>query len=395
MGDLLPTSGPLAITGWSAVNALGTSRAAISESLYGGASGLRSCPLELPFTTFCGTVGDEMPPLPSKYQDYECRQARLALGIYQGVSSAVDTALKKWGNARVALILATSTGGIAETETALQVHRRKGHFPAHFQMERQHNFYAHCRFLKMTSGIGGPSFVISTACSSSTKVFASARRMIAADVVDAVLVGGIDSLCLTTLHGFHSLGILSDQRCKPFSGERKGLSIGEGGALLLLEREGESAVSLLGCAETSDAHHMSSPHPEGLGAILAMKQALEESGLSPQEIGHINAHGTGTLHNDASEARAVAEVFGRHVPVVSTKGYTGHMLGAAGATEAVFACMALEDQRIPKSLGADPVDEAIEMQVNQKQQERVLKTVASNSFGFGGSNACAVFGANS
>lgn len=385
----------LAITGWSAVNALGSSRASIADALYAGRSGLGSCPIDLPFTTWNGVVRDEMPTLPAKYASYQCRQASLALGTYEGVSAAVSKALQKWGSGRVALLLATSTGGIEETEKALQVHRQKGHFPAEFKMDRQHNFYAYCHLLKEISGIAGPAFVISTACSSSTKVFASARRMIDADLVDAVLVGGIDSLCLTTLHGFHSLGILSDERCKPFSGERKGLSIGEGGALLLLEKEGESAISFLACAETSDAHHMSSPHPEGRGAIMAMQQALGEAGLTPQDVDHINAHGTGTLHNDASEARAIAQVFGNSLPVVSTKGYTGHMLGAAGATEAVFACMALEDQRIPKSLGADPVDAEIAMQVNQEMQSRSIKTVASNSFGFGGSNACAIFGVRS
>jgi 3-oxoacyl-[acyl-carrier-protein] synthase-1 len=383
---------PLPITAWSAVNALGTTREQISDALREGRTGLARCPVELPFETMSGAVDQPLPSLPSGYRDYECRQAKLALGAFDGLVPAVQQAKRRWGADRVGLLLATSTGGISETENALQVKRESGAFPESFLMERQHNFYAYCQLLKSISGVRGPSHIISTACSSSTKVFAAARRFIEADVIDAAIVGGIDSLCLTTLCGFHCLGILSNERSRPFSGERKGLSIGEGGALLMIEREGDAAVHLLGCAESSDAHHMSSPHPEGLGAVLAMRGALEQSGLEPGDIDHINAHGTGTKHNDASEAGAIEKVFGDTVPVVSTKGYTGHMLGAAGATEAAFACIALEEQWIPGSVGAEPVDPAISMQVNLHTAEMELRYVLSNSFGFGGSNASVVFG---
>jgi 3-oxoacyl-[acyl-carrier-protein] synthase-1 len=383
---------PLPITAWSAVNALGTTRQEIRNGLRDARTGLAPCPIELTFETMAGAVVSDLPAPPQSHRDFDCRQARLALAAYEGIRSSVERASSKWGAERVGLLLATSTGGISETEKALQAMRERGAFPDDFVMEKQHNFYAFVELLKAVSGLQGPAQVISTACSSSTKVFAAARRYIEAGVIDAAVVGGIDSLCLTTLCGFGCLGILSDQASRPFSAERKGLSIGEGGALLLLEKEGDAPAFLHGVAETCDAHHMSSPHPEGLGAILAMRGALAASGLETSDIDHINAHGTGTQHNDASEAKAITDVFGAEVPVVSTKGYTGHMLGAAGASEAAFACLALEEGWIPASVGAAPVDPSMTLRINLETKEMPLRYVLSNSFGFGGSNASAVFG---
>src|SRR5690606_25506781 len=206
-------------------------------------------------------------------------------------------------------------------------------------------------FAQRYFGLSGPAATISSACSSSAKVFASARRMIQAGLIDAAVVGGVDTLCLTTLYGFNSLGLLAPQACRPFSAARNGISIGEAAALALLERAPASldagAVLLAGVGESSDAYHMSSPHPEGLGARMAMQQALAMAGLEPEQIDYINLHGTATPSNDAAEGKAVAALFGSVTPCSSTKGATGHTLGAAGGLEAVICALALRHGLMP------------------------------------------------
>ncbi|HWN83389.1 MAG TPA: beta-ketoacyl-ACP synthase [Candidatus Udaeobacter sp.] len=301
--------------------------------------------------------------------------------------------MRRWGRSRVAMVLGTSTGGIDRTEQALEVHRQTARMPVGYDFLQQHNFAAYCQLFKRVSGVTGPAYVLSTACSSSAKVFASGARLIDAGLADAVLVGGVDTLCKTTLFGFRSLDILAEERCRPFGKDRKGINIGEGGALLLLERSGDASAVLLGVGESSDAHRMTSPHPEGLGARLAMGRALADAGMSAEQVDHINAHGTGTSQNDAAEATAIHDLFADRTPVVSTKAFTGHTLGAAGAIEAVFACLSLVHGFVPPSLGAEPVSPEIRVQVNQRVCDRQLRAVLSNSFGFGGSNCSLLFGA--
>jgi 3-oxoacyl-[acyl-carrier-protein] synthase-1 len=238
--------------------------------------------------------------------------------------------------------------------------------------------------------------VVSTACSSSAKVFAAAARMLAAGLIDAALVGGVDSLCLTTLYGFNSLELLSPEPCRPFAAERKGLSIGEAAAFILLERPADSLnaedVLLLGTGESSDAHHMSSPHPEGLGARMAMAAALQAAGLQASDIDYINLHGTATPSNDAAEGRAVAALFGDRVPCSSTKGATGHTLGAAGGLEAVISALALRHGFLPGGVNTRQVDPGIPIQYLTANRERAPRRVLSNSFGFGGTNCSLVLG---
>lgn len=238
--------------------------------------------------------------------------------------------------------------------------------------------------------------VISAACSSSGKAFASAQRAIAAGLIDAALVGGVDSLCLTTLYGFHSLQLVSAAPCRPFDVARDGISIGEAAAFALLERAPEApaadAVLLLGYGESSDAHHMSSPHPQGRGAREAMQKALAAARLAPAAIDYINFHGTGTPSNDESEARAVAAALGARVPGSSTKGATGHTLGAAGALEAVICALALRAQLIPAGVNTTELDPALEVNYQRRGRAAPLRHVMSNSFGFGGSNCCLIFG---
>jgi 3-oxoacyl-[acyl-carrier-protein] synthase-1 len=242
----------------------------------------------------------------------------------------------------------------------------------------------------------GPAVVISSACSSSGKVFASAQRAIDAGVIDAALVGGVDSLCLTTLYGFHSLQLVSPLPCRPFDLARNGISVGEAAAFALLERAPDQppaeAVLLMGCGESSDAHHMSAPHPQGRGAREALEKALAAASLSAREIDYINFHGTGTASNDASEARAVAAVLGAQTPGSSTKGATGHTLGAAGALEAVICALALREGLLPGGVNTTAVDPTLEVNYLLRNRVAPVRRVISNSFGFGGSNCSLVFG---
>jgi 3-oxoacyl-[acyl-carrier-protein] synthase-1 len=215
-------------------------------------------------------------------------------------------------------------------------------------------------------------------------------RLIESDVIDAAIVGGIDTLCAMTLTGFNSLAALSPTQCKPFSSERDGINIGEAGAFLLLERSGEARALLEGIGESSDAYHISAPHPEGEGAELAMRGALQQAGCTPGDVDHVNAHGTGTPLNDIAEGKAIARVFGPDVPVASTKGYTGHTLGGAGATEAAFCLLALEEGFVPQSLGASPLDPRLELDIALKLRHKPLRRVVSNSLAFGGNNVSLV-----
>jgi 3-oxoacyl-[acyl-carrier-protein] synthase I len=221
-------------------------------------------------------------------------------------------------------------------------------------------------------------------------VFASARRAIEAGLIDAAVVGGVDSLCLTTLYGFHSLQLVSRTPCRPFDVGRDGISIGEAAAFALLERAGDGvdsdAVLLLGTGESSDAYHMSTPPPDGRGASAAMRQALAAARLEPGDIGYINFHGTGTPTNDAAEGLAVASVLGKDVPGSSTKGATGHTLGAAGALEAVICALALRSGLMPAGVNTTHVDPALPVSYLRESRRGPLARVMSNSFGFGGSN---------
>jgi 3-oxoacyl-[acyl-carrier-protein] synthase-1 len=217
--------------------------------------------------------------------------------------------------------------------------------------------------------------------------------MIELGVVDAAVVGGVDSLCMTTLYGFKSLELASTDICRPWDAQRNGLSLGEGAAFALLERQPEDVAAwLLGAGESSDGHHMSSPHPEGAGAAAAMRGALAQAGLQATAVDYLNLHGTGTPGNDAAEDLAVCAVFGTTLPCSSTKGYTGHTLGAAGGVEAAISMLALQHGYMPAGLNVQQPDPALHANFLLEPRLGAVKVVASNSFGFGGSNACLVFG---
>ena len=338
--------------------------------------------------------------LPAELQAFDCRNNRLArLALRQdNFEQAVRDVAARVGHRRIGIFLGTSTSGILQTELAYRdLDPATGALPASFIYASTHNPFSVTAFVREYFRLEGPAVTVSSACSSSAKVFASARRMMAAGLIDAAVVGGVDSLCLTTLYGFNSLDLLSRSPCQPFDAARKGISIGEGAAFALLERTpgslDASAVLLRGAGESSDAHHMSAPHPEGLGAVMAMRQALASAGLQPGAIDYINLHGTATPSNDAAESKAVATVFGAHaLPCSSTKGATGHTLGAAGGIEAVISALALQQGFMPGGVNTDSVDPDLPVNYLLENRDQALTHVLSNSFGFGGTNCSLVFG---
>ncbi|MFT4194474.1 beta-ketoacyl-[acyl-carrier-protein] synthase family protein [Ottowia sp.] len=386
---------PLALTAYTATTALGVGCAPLLEALRTGRSGLKPCDFEsAALATWIGEVpGVDDVRLPEALAAYDCRNHRLALlGLRaDGFEAAAREAIARHGADRVALVLGTSTSGILSAEAAYRERDPEGALPAWFDYRATHNTGALTSFVRDLLGLRGPAFTISTACSSSAKAFAAADRLVRAGLADAAIVGGVDSLCLTTLYGFSSLELTSPEPCRPCDANRRGLSIGEAAAFALLERADDaSRIVLSGWGESSDAHHMSAPHPEGRGARAAMRQALAQAGLTPSDIGYLNLHGTATPANDLSEGTAVAAEFAAHpgLPCSSTKGMMGHTLGAAGAVEAVVGALALEHGLLPASVGTQTADPAIPVQVVlAPQRAPELRHVLSNSFGFGGSNA--------
>ena len=389
---------PLAISHYSIVNSLGAGAAAVAYALREGRTGLTPCDFETArLETWIGQVtGLDAVRLRPDLSAYDCRNNRLAQAGLEadGYAGAVAAAREKYGAARIAVFMGTSTSGILETELA---YRRRdaqtGALPADFHYAETHNTFSLADFVQRHLGLTGPAFVVSSACSSSAKVFGHAARMMAAGVCDAAVVGGVDSLCLTTLYGFHSLGLTSRAPCRTFDADRDGISVGEGAGFALLEKlPSPGAMLLLGVGESCDAYHMSSPHPDGLGARLAMQQALAAAGLAPAAIDYVNLHGTATKANDASEDKAVYELFGGATPVSSTKGATGHLLGAAGITEAIICMLAVEAGLLPGGLHTRTIDPGLRSNYLLENRDTRVARVLSNSFGFGGSNCSLVLG---
>ena len=392
---------PLWIPHFTATSAIGRGLAQTLDALRTRHGGLAPCTFDtVDLPTFVGEVPDvDAVRLPAQLAAFDCRNNRLAfLGLAQdGFADAVDSAARKYGRGRVGIFLGTSTSGIYQTELAYR-HRdaADGSLPADFAYATTHNTFSLADFVRQCLHLDGPATVISSACSSSAKVFASARRMMAAGLIDAAVVGGVDSLCLTTLYGFNSLGLMSSQACRPFDAARDGISIGEAAAFALLERAPEhldaDAVLLLGVGESSDAHHMSSPHPDGLGARMAMESALAMARLDAADIDYINLHGTATPSNDVAETKAVNAVFGAGTPCSSTKGATGHTLGAAGGLEAVICALALRHAVMPGGMNTSQLDPLLPLNYLLESREQPVRRALSNSFGFGGTNCSLVLG---
>lgn len=384
---------PLPITGFALCNGLGPDRRAVRDALYEGKCGLGPSPIDVPFETVVGAVRWALPELPAPLAPWSTRTARIAALLLGDLQAPLEALRRRWQPGRIAVLLGTSTAGADVTENAYRVFLSQGALPRDYDLFRHHTYGAILHVVRTLTGAEGPSWVVSTACTSSAKPLATAQRLIASGLVDAAIVGGIDTLCAMTLRGFRSLDALSPEPARPFSSERRGLNIGEGGAFLLVERAGDPVALLEGVGESSDAHHISAPDPQGLGARLAMERALAEAGVPASSVDHVNAHGTGTRLNDVAESAAIEALVGREVPVVSTKGYTGHMLGAAGATEAAIAIFALTEGFIPASLGADPVDPKIGARIAVERVHGRFARVLSNSFAFGGNNVSVLLGA--
>lgn len=378
-------SAPVPITAVSACNGAGLDRATIRDALWHGRSGLRPTTL-VPFEAHVGAIAEPLPELPPHLADRTTRSAQMVVHLIAALDAPLARMRARWRPERIAVILGTSTAGADRTEEAWRALVERGHLPTDYDLWHHHTYGAVLNVVRALTGARGPGWMHSTACTSSARCVASARRLIADDVIDAAIVGGVDTLCAMTLTGFASLDALDPQPCRPFAADRSGINIGEGGALLLVERSGDAMALVEGIGETSDAWHISAPHPKGIGAIAAMQAALVDAGVGPEAVDHINAHGTGTLHNDAAESRAIEAVFGAAVPVASTKGYTGHTLGGAGATELSIAMYALDEGWIPASLGAAPVDEALSIDVVTARRAGRFERVLSNSFAFGGNN---------
>jgi 3-oxoacyl-[acyl-carrier-protein] synthase I len=392
---------PLILSSFTLTSGLGAGLRVHLDALLSRRSGLAPCAFETAqLDTWVGQVPDaQLRPLPEALSAFDCRNNRIAaLALQQdGFEDAVARARARYGAARIGLFLGTSTSGILQTELAYR-HRdaADGALPGDFDYAGTHNSFSLGRFVQRRLALQGPAVVVSTACSSSAKVFGTAARMIAAGACDAAVVGGADSLCLTTLYGFGSLELLSRAPCRPFDAERNGISIGEGAGFALLEpvvgQPRTDCLMLLGVGESSDAYHMSTPHPEGLGARSAMGHALASAGLTPGDIDYINLHGTATRTNDASEDQAVAGLFGIGTPCSSTKGATGHMLGAAGIAEAVICALALREGFMPGSANTARLDPALRVRYLIGNTAEAPRRAMSNSFGFGGSNCSLVLG---
>lgn len=398
-----PPMAPLAIRAYTATTALGRGRDAQLTALRQRRSGLRRNDLPPPSSTqatlecWIGRVdGLEDAVLPPRLAAWECRNNRLAWLALQhdGLREAIADAVARHGAERIAVVIGTSTASIASTEEGY-ARLEHGEMPADLQRPIVHSPHSPGAFVQAATGLRGPCVTVATACSSSAKVFAQAARLIEAGFCDAALVGGIDTLCGSVLFGFNSLQLVSADPCKPFDAARTGLSLGEAGGYALLERaSADDRLLLRGYGESSDAHHMSSPHPQGLGAQLAMRDALARAGLAPDDVGYLNLHGTATQANDAVEALAVAALFPPTLHASSTKGWTGHTLGAAGIVESVIALLALEYGELPGILNSDTPDPACGPQIRFDNAQRPIANAMNNSFGFGGNNCSLVFGRN-
>ncbi|RJX30789.1 MAG: beta-ketoacyl-[acyl-carrier-protein] synthase family protein [Oxalobacter sp.] len=378
------------------VNALGCGGNAISPKLFAGdTSGMVLEHGLLPASPArVGRVSSALLAIPSDMASFSCRNNQLLLSALKQIENEIEFAMRRYGRARVGIILGTSTSGIAEAESAIAVKRRTGEMPSTYRYTQQ-EIGMTSTFLARYLNLLGPAYTISTACTSSAKAFQSARNLLRHNLCDAVIVGGADSLCQLTVNGFSSLESTTSNLTNPMSRNRNGINIGEGAALFLMTRE-ESEIELLGVGESSDAYHMSAPHPEGLGAEMAMRAAMNDATLKPDDIDYLNLHATATPKNDEMESRAVSRLFGDRTLVSGTKPLTGHTLGAAGATELAFCWLALQQGRIPPHIWDGEPDPDLPRLNLAGQGLPFAKTTGrvcmSNSFAFGGSNASLVIG---
>lgn len=388
----------ISISGYTATSAAGIGVSAMGRSIADRKSGLRQNDLEnCDIKTWIGRVAEvESTKLPSRFAHLVSRNNQLAwLGLQQdGFLEVVARNVRIFGTHRIGTIMGTSTSSIGRTEEAYRNLDMAGLMQRQYRQPEVHNIHSPGIFVSQVAGLEGPSMSISTACSSSAKVFASAARWIQCGVVDAVLVGGVDSLCLSTLYGFNSLQLVSPEPCRPFDRNRTGLSIGEAAGFMMLTRSDttpDAEFALIGYGESSDAYHMSHPQPEGIGAVSAIDMALSQAGLAADNVSYINLHGTASKANDLVESSVLSQRFDINTCASSTKGWTGHTLGAAGILEAVITLEAMRTRLIPGTLNCEELDSEFDFPILQDNRPGRLKYAMSNSFGFGGNNASLLF----
>jgi 3-oxoacyl-[acyl-carrier-protein] synthase-1 len=340
-----------------------------------------------------GKIDTVLPAWPAPWPEFDCRNNRLFLAALEQIRPVCETALAKHGPARVGIVLGTSTSGIASGEDAVEHKRRHGSFPSSFRYEQQ-EIGTLAPAAARVLGIEGPAYTISTACTSGAKALAAARGLLRMDLCDAVIAGGVDTLCRLTVSGFAALESLTEEHCNPMSRHRNGINIGEAAALFLLSRD-PAPVALVGVGESSDAHHISAPDPSGRGAEAAIRVALADAGIGADAIGYVNLHATGTQKNDEMESQVMARLFGDRVPMSGTKPLTGHALGAAGALEAAFCWMAMTgDGRLPPHVWdgeADPALPRLHLVGIGEASSAAPRWTMNNNFAFGGNNVSLVF----
>jgi 3-oxoacyl-[acyl-carrier-protein] synthase-1 len=384
----------LRITAYTVCSAAGDGRAQTLDALRACRTGLRRNDFGVsPIETWVGRVaGLEDQPLPPRFAEWDCRNNRLAWRGLQsdGFIQSVSAARERYGAHRVALVMGTSTSSIGASEDAYRRLDPDGQYPEDLRRSIIHTPHSLGDFVQHALELSGPGVTVATACSSSAKVFAQAERMLRAGLADAAVVGGVDTLCGSVLFGFNSLELVSSEPCRPFDVERRGINLGEAAGYALLERDGPGP-RFIGYGESSDAHHMSSPHPEGLGARIALEDAFERAGLDAAAFDYLNLHGTASRKNDEVEAQVVASVFPASASASSTKGWTGHTLGAAGIVEAAVSLLALEHGFAPGTLNTSRLDPACGPQIKSENTEREIRRALSFSFGFGGSNCVLAF----
>ncbi|MBC9249088.1 beta-ketoacyl-[acyl-carrier-protein] synthase II [Pseudomonas alcaligenes] len=380
--------------------ALGNGKQAVASALLAGdASGMRGehgWVGERVLTV--GAVRDALPPLPTSSSQPASRNNQLLLAAALQIESELRAAIAQYGPTRVGLVLGTSTSGIDEASQSIAEYVNHGALPAHYHYAQQ-ELAAPASFLAEWLGLAGPVYCQSTACTSSARALLSAHRLLQQGLCDAVICGGVDSLCRLTLNGFSALEAVSAEPCNPFSVNRHGINIGEGAALFLMTKE-SSPIAFFGGGASSDAHHISAPHPEGLGAQAAMRKALSSAGVTAEEIDYLNLHGTATAHNDAMESQAVRALFPAGLACSSSKPLTGHTLGAAGALEAAFCWLVLSEHNpdglLPPHLWDGQADPALPPLQLTERGTRLRRTtqrrLMSNSFAFGGNNVSLILG---
>ena len=389
---------PVYLAEFAILNALGRGKAEVARGLFAGdTSGLRTETGWLPDREArVGRIRGELPPLPTAFAADDCRNNRLTLAALEELRDALDTALLRHGRDRIGVVLGTSTSGIAAAEAAIAHRRGQGALPPDFHY-RQQEIGRLAPFVADHVGLRGPALTVSTACTSSGKAIAVARNLLRQNLCDAVITGGVDSLCKLTINGFTSLESATPNLCNPMSRNRAGINIGEGAALFLLQRE-PAELALLGVGASSDAHHISSPDPSGRGAIAAIHAALSDAGLGAGQVGYVNLHATATPKNDEMESRAMADVFPHGVPCSGTKPLTGHTLGASAAMELGFCWLALHrtwnpEGRLPPHRWDGEADPDLPALALVREGERLGPRIClSNAFAFGGNNQSLLLG---